>query len=337
MPSSNSYYLKEWSVNGGAAQAASGNTLALTEIRRNTTVKAVFDGAINYDVTLDVRGADTGTTVAAAANGKAITPQRNSPASVTRGSKVVFTATPAMTDETHNKQMVAQWTVNGVDQNNISNELVIPSLTGKTDVSVKFVSYEGFAIPTDGTGWKVSDVKRVPNDTQPTSEIRKSGELTFTVTPEGEKLFRKLTVNGVDCLAQPTTGDVSAVKNGASYTITIKDVISNIAVDIEAVEYQIAANTLDTVPSALSSKFSTIDELKNALRAKVNSAVTASNIAYLDIVLQYKNGTNWVTVTNPSDFPEGGMDVQVPYSTLAKQNTRTAAITSRSFICSQRL
>ena len=125
----------------------------------------------------------------------------------------------------------------------------------------------------------------------------------------------------MDCLAQPTTGDVTAVKNGASYTITIKDVISNIAVDVEAVEYQIAANTLDTVPSALSSKFSTIDELKNALRAKVNSAVTASNIAYLDIVLQYKNGTNWVTVTNPSDFPEGGMDVQVPYSTLAAQNT----------------
>ena len=320
VPSSNSYYLKEWSVNGGAAQAASGNTLALTEIRRNTTVKAVFDGAINYDVTLDVQDADTGTTVAAAANGKAITPQKNSPASVTRGSKVVFTATPAV-ENGRNKQMVAQWTVNGADQNNISNELVIPSLTGKTDVAVKFVPYEGFAIPTGDTGWKVSDVKRVPNDTQPTSEIRKNGELTFTVTPEGEKLFRKLTVNGVDCLAQPTTGDVTAVKNGASYTITIKDVISNIAVDVEAVEYQIAANTLDTVPSALSSKFSTIDELKNALRAKVNSAVTASNIAYLDIVLQYKNGTNWVTVTNPSDFPEGGMDVQVPYSTLAAQNT----------------
>lgn len=320
VPSSNSYYLKEWSVNDGTAQAASGNTLALTEIRRNTTVKAVFDGAINYDVTLDVQGAETGTTVAAAANGKAITPQKNSPASVTRGSKVVFTATPAV-ENGRNKQMVAQWTVNGVDQNNISNELVIPSLTGKTDVAVKFVPYKGFAIPTDGTGWKVSDVKRVPNDTQPTSEIRKNGELTFTVTPEGEKLFRTLTVNGVDCLTQPKDGNVTAVKNGASYTITIKDVISNIAVDVEAVEYQIAANTLDIVPSALSSKFSTIDELKNALRAKVNSAVTASNIAYLDIVLQYKNGTNWVTVTNPSDFPEGGMDVQVPYSTLAAQNT----------------
>lgn len=319
VPSSNSYYLKEWSVNGGAAQAASGNTLALTEIRRNTTVKAVFDGAINYDVTLDVQSADTGTTVAAAANGKAITPQKNSPASVTRGSKVVFTATPAVENE-RNKQMVAQWTVNGVDQNNISNELVIPSLTGKTDVAVKFVDYAGFAIPTGGIGWKVSDAVRVPDDTQPTSEIRKNGTLTFTVTPEGEKLFRTLTVNGVDCLTQPKDGNVTAVKNGASYTITIKDVISNIAVDVEAVEYQIAANTLDTVPSALSSKFSTIDELKNALRAKVNSAVTASNIAYLDIVLQYKNGTNWVTVTNPSDFPEGGMDVQVPYSTLSATN-----------------
>ncbi|WP_418371693.1 InlB B-repeat-containing protein [Agathobaculum sp.] len=320
VPSSNSYYLKEWSVNGGAAQAASGNTLALTEIRRNTTVKVVFDGAINYDVTLDVQGADAGTTVAAAANGKAITPQKNSPASVTRGSKIVFTATPAV-ENGRNKQMVAQWTVNGVDQNNISNELVIPSLTGKTDVSVKFVPYEGFAIPTGDTGWKVSDVKRTPDDTKPETEIRKNGDLTFTVTPEGEKLFRTLTVNGVDCLTQPKDGNVTAVKNGASYTITIKDVISNIAVDVEAVEYQIAANTLDTVPSALSSKFSTIDELKNALRAKVNSAVTASNIAYLDIVLQYKNGTNWVTVTNPSDFPEGGMDVQVPYSTLAAQNT----------------
>ena len=320
VPSSNSYYLKEWSVNGGAAQAASGNTLALTEIRRDTTVKAVFDGAINYDVTLDVQDADTGTTVAAAANGKAITPQKNSPASVTRGSKIVFTATPAV-ENGRNKQMVAQWMVNGVDQNNISNELVIPSLTGKTDVAVKFVPYKGFAIPTGGIGWKVSDVKRTPDDTKPETEIRKNGTLTFTVTPEGEKLFRTLTVNGVDCLTQPKDGNVTAVKNGASYTITIKDVISNIAVDVEAVEYQIAANTLDIVPSALSSKFSTIDELKNALRAKVNSAVTASNIAYLDIVLQYKNGTNWVTVTNPSDFPEGGMDVQVPYSTLAAQNT----------------
>ena len=319
VPSSNSYYLKEWSVNGGAAQAASGNTLALTEIRRNTTVKAVFDGAINYDVTLDVQGADTGTTVAAAANGKAITPQKNSPASVTRGSKVVFTATPAV-ENGQNKQMVAQWTVNGVDQNNISNELVIPSLTGKTDVAVKFVPYEGFAIPTGGTGWKVSDVKRTPEDTKPATEIRKNGTVTFTMTPVDKRLFRKLIIGGMDRMALPTTGNVTAVKNGAAYTITVKDVTSDITVDAEAVEYQVASSTLATVPTALKGTFDSLDKLKSALRSKVNSAVTEANTAYLDIVLQYKSGTDWVTVTNPADFPEGGMDVQVPYSTLAATN-----------------
>lgn len=323
VPSSNSYYLKEWSVNGGAAQAASGNTLALTEIRRNTTVKAVFDGAINYDVTLDVQGAETGTTVAATANGRSINPGKTSPVSVVQGSKLVFTAAPAMESADKNKQMVAKWTVNGNVQDNITNVLTIPSLTGKTNVKVEFVPYEGFAIPTGGTGWKVSDVKRAPDDTQPTSEIRKNGTVTFTATPDGERLFRKLTVGGVDCMALPTTGNVTAVKNGAAYTITVKDVMSanNIKVDAEAVEYQVASSTLATVPTALKGTFDSLDKLKSALRSKVNSAVTEANTAYLDIVLQYKNGTNWVTVTNPSDFPEGGMDVQVPYSTLAAQNT----------------
>ena len=146
----------------------------------------------------------TGTTVAAAANGKAITPQKNSPASVTRGSKVVFTATPAV-ENGRNKQMVAQWKVNGVDQNNISNELVIPSLTGKTDVAVKFVDYAGFAIPTGGIGWKVSDVTREYRMIRSRrAKSARTATLTFTVTPEGEKLFRTLTVNGVDCLTQPT-------------------------------------------------------------------------------------------------------------------------------------
>ena len=321
VPSSNSYYLKEWSVNGGAAQAASGNTLALTEIRRNTTVKAVFDGAINYDVTLDVQGATTGTTVAATANGRSINPGKTSPVSVVQGSELVFTAAPAMESADKNKQMVAKWTVNGNVQDNITNVLTIPSLTGKTNVKVEFVPYEGFAIPASDTNWTVSDVKRAPDDTKPATEIRKNGTVTFTMTPVDKRLFRKLIIGGVDCMALPTTGNVTAVKNGAAYTITVKDVTSDITVDAEAVEYQVASSTLSDVPAALNSKFDSIDKLKSALRSKVNSAVTEANTAYLDIVLQYKNGTNWVTVTNPSDFPEGGMDVQVPYSTLAAQNT----------------
>ena len=318
VPSSNSYYLKEWSVNGGAAQAASGNTLALTEIRRNTTVKAVFDGAINYDVTLDVQGADTGTTVAAAANGKAITPQKNSPASVTRGSKVVFTATPAV-ENGRNKQMVAQWTVNGVDQNNISNELVIPSLTGKTDVAVKFVSYEGFAIPTDGTGWKVSDVKRVPNDTQPTSEIRKNGELTFTVgLADDYTVISKLVINGYDCINGKLAENavlhgcdaVEARKNAnGSYTITIKNVTAVPDMSVEA--HQVIIGSL-TVPE----KFKNIPELDTVekIQAKLTAELTGrkDGVAFYDIALKYYDGGKWIPV-NENNFPADGVDVVLPY------------------------
>ena len=318
VPSSNSYYLKEWSVNGGTAQAASGNTLALTEIRRNTTVKAVFDGAINYDVTLDVQDADTGTTVAAAANGKAITPQKNSPASVTRGSKVVFTATPAV-ENGRNKQMVAQWTVNGVDQNNISNELVIPSLTGKTDVAVKFVPYEGFAIPAGGIGWKVSDVKRVPDDTQPTSEIRKNGELTFTVGLASDyTVISKLVINGYDCINGKPAGNaalhgcdaVEAKKNAnGSYTITIKNVTAVPAMSVEA--HQVIIGSL-TVPE----KFKNIPELDTVekIQAKLTAKLTGrkDGVAFYDIALKYYDGSKWIPV-DESNFPDEGVDVVLPY------------------------
>lgn len=318
VPSSNSYYLKEWSVNGGAAQAASGNTLALTEIRRNTTVKAVFDGAINYDVTLDVQGADAGTTVAAAANGKAITPQKNSPASVTRGSKIVFTATPAV-ENGRNKQMVAQWKVNGVDQNNISNELVIPSLTGKTDVSVKFVPYEGFAIPTGGTGWKVSDAVRVPDDTQPTSEIRKNGDLTFTVGLAGDyTVISKLVINGYDCINGKIVEHatlhgcdaVEAKKNAnGSYTVTIKNVTAVPDMSVEA--HQVIIGSL-TVPE----KFKNIPELDTVekIQAKLTAELTGSKdgVAFYDIALKYYDGGKWIPV-DENNFPAEGVDVVLPY------------------------
>ena len=318
VPSSNSYYLKEWSVNGGAAQVASGNTLALTEIRRNTTFKAVFDGAINYDVTLDVQGADTGTTVAAAANGKAITPQKNSPASVIRGSKVVFTATLAV-ENGRNKQMVAQWMVNGVDQNNISNELVIPSLTGKTDVSVKFVPYKGFAIPTGGTGWKVSDAVRVPNDTQPTSEIRKNGDLTFTVGLAGDyTVISKLVINGYDCingkLVESATlhgcDAVEAKKNAnGSYTVTIKNVTAGPDMSVEA--HQVIIGSL-TVPE----KFKNIPELDTVekIQAKLTAELTGrkDGVAFYDIALKYYDGGKWIPV-DENNFPAEGVDVVLPY------------------------
>lgn len=318
VPSSNSYYLKEWSVNSGEPQSASGNTLTLTEIRRDTTVKAVFDGAINYDVTLDIQGAATGTTVAAAANGKTITPQKNSPASVTRGSKVIFTATPAV-ENGQNKQMVAQWTVNGVEQNNISNELVIPSLTGKTDVAVEFVPYEGFTIPTDGTGWKVSDAKRVPDDTQPTNEIRKNGDLTFTVGLAGDyTVISKLLINGYDCINGKVADNaalhgcdaVEARKNAnGSYTVTIKNVTAVPDMSVEA--HQVIIGGL-TVPE----KFKNIPELDTVekIQAKLTAELAGrkDGVAFCDIALKCYDGSKWIPV-DENNFPEGGVDVVMPY------------------------
>ena len=188
-PKDTNYYLKKWVVDG-SDQAASGKTLTLREIRKDTTVKAVFDEAISYNVTLDVQGATAGTTVTAKANGSAINPQKDSPANVVGGSKLVFTASPATESNGNNTQMVAQWTVkvNGTERpelSTIANMLTIPSLEGKTEVSVKFITYQGFNIPTTPTDQKyeIKNVTRTPNDTKPDTQIRAGGTVEFEVKP----------------------------------------------------------------------------------------------------------------------------------------------------------
>lgn len=320
-PKDTNYYLKKWVVNG-SDQTASGKMLTLSEIRKNTTVKAVFDEAISYNVTLDVQGATAGTTVTATANGSEIKPGATSPANVVGGSELVFTAKPATNDEGNNTQMVAEWTVKGHPElTTIANVLKIPSLTSATEVTVKFVPYEGFAIPTGDSGYTVADISRTPKDTKPDNEIRKDGTLKFTVTPKDGKLFNKLTVSGVNCLLEPTTGNITAVKDGTSYKITIQKATGGITLDAQAAEYQTVSDPLDKVPSELNKAFTTVEELKTALRTHISTSVSTSNIAYLNVELQYKRGNEWVKVTDPSMFPDGGLDVTIPYSTLSTTTT----------------
>ena len=194
-PKNTNYYLKKWVVDD-SDRAASGKTLTLREIRKDTTVKAVFDEAISYNVTLDVQGATAGTTVTATANGSAINPQKDSPANVVGGSELVFMAKPAMENENLNKQMVAKWTVRvkGVERKDLSsvaNVLTIPSLEGKTEVSVEFTDYQGFNIPTASTAsadqkYEIKNVTRIPDDTQPQNQIRAGGTVEFVVKPAKE-------------------------------------------------------------------------------------------------------------------------------------------------------
>ena len=318
-PKNTNYYLKKWVVDG-SDQAASGKTLTLREIRKDTRVEAVFDEAISYNVTLDVQGATAGTTVTAKANGSAINPQKDSPANVVGGSELVFTAKPATNNEGNNTQMVAEWTVKGHPElTTIANVLKIPSLTSATEVTVKFAPYKGFAIPTDGSGYTVNVVNRTPSDTMPTNEIRENGTLKFTVTPTGKALFTELTVNNVNCLTEPKEGYVTAVKSGTSYTITIPKVTQEITLSATAAEYQLNSKELTEVPSELGNI--TMEQLKTTLRTHISSSVSTSNIAYLNVELQYRRGNEWVKVTDPSMFPDGGLDVTIPYSTLSTTTT----------------
>ena len=237
-PKDTNYYLKKWVVDG-SDQAASGKTLTLREIRKDTTVKAVFDEAISYNVTLDVQGATAGTTVTAKANGSAINPQKDSPANVVGGSELVFMAKPAMENENLNKQMVAKWTVRvkGVerkDLSSIANVLTIPSLEGKTEVSVEFITYQGFNIPTDSTdqGYKIESVNRTPADTKPATQIRAGGTVEFVVKPVKAGAIVTDVV-----LSNPNCGTVTKTKQqDGSMKIKVENVNAHVTIQSVAVE-----------------------------------------------------------------------------------------------------
>lgn len=238
IPKDTNYYLKKWVVDG-SDQTASGKTLTLSEIRKDTTVKAVFDEAISYNVTLDVQGATAGTTVTAKANGSAINPQKDSPANVVGGSELVFTASPATGSNGSNTQMVAQWTVkvNGTERpelSTIANVLTIPSLEGKTEVSVEFTDYQGFNIPTASADQKyeIKNVTRIPDDTQPETQIRAGGTVEFVVKPAKEGAIVTDVV-----LSNPNCGKVTKTKQqDGSMKIKVENVNAHVTIQSVAVE-----------------------------------------------------------------------------------------------------
>lgn len=95
----------------------------------------------------------------------------------------------------------------------LSNTLTIESLSRNVEVKAAFAEYSGFSIPTGGPGYEISDVKRLPADTLPDTEIRAGGDVTFTVRPAAEYSdFSKLTVNGYDCLTG--SGQRSRLRDG---------------------------------------------------------------------------------------------------------------------------
>ena len=315
-------YVKEWRVDGVPVSNSSNKTsYTLENVTQARTVTVVFATAVLYDVSYAVNG--DGGTLSAAANGTELTLPAGRQASVAGGSRLVFAAVP------NSGMMTGRWTVNdiavtrenmsslGVTMDHcLSNTLTIESLSRNVEVKAAFAEYSGFSIPTGRPGYEISDVKRLPADTLPDTEIRAGGDVTFTVRPAAEYSdFSKLTVNGYDCLTGSGKAagceTVSARKNAdGSYTVTLTGVTGNISADIAA--HKLVIGVL-TVPQVLESRpeLDTADKIK--LRLETMMIGTAENRAFYDIALRYKNAEgNWVEV-DEANFPTGGVEVVLPY------------------------
>ena len=326
----NYYHVAGWKVDDTMQpNSANKDTFTLENVTKTQTVTAVFGEAVRYTVSYQVEG-DNGR-LSAKAGEADLTLQPNQTTPVLGGTKLVFNATP------DSGYMVAQWTViNGSTETSVtrtnmeelgvtmehylSNTLTIDSLDRNVTVKVQFTTYSGVSIPTGGTGYTITTDKRIPAETYTgasTSEIRKNGDLTFTVQPnktsdKNYNAITKLVVNGYDCIAKFGTAtncdSLEAVKNAnGSYTITIRNIE---ALTINADTHQLVIGDL-TVPTA----FEGNDELNTVekIKAKLETRLTArkDGTAFYDIVLKAADGT----IISGANFPANGVDVILPYPT----------------------
>ena len=338
------YHVKTWKLDGDPVDGSvNQNTYTLSNVAAAHTVTVVFAKAVSYTVGYQVE--DGNGTLKATKNGTALTLTESQTENVPAGSKLVFTAVPATGT---NNYMVEKWIVNNTDvtqtnmeelgvtmEHYLSNTLTIDSLDKNVTVKVKFKPYGAVSIPTGGTGYTIDATNgRVPAETYagaPETEIRKNGDLTFTVKPNGAKHYMKigtLVINGYDCIANKVTDktkynakcdSVSAKKNDdGSYTVTITNVKDEVEKTIVA--HQVIVGGL-TVPTAFAGK----EELDSAekIRTKLEASFTGSKdgMAFYDIALKYYNGTQWVDV-DETNFPANGVDVVLPYPTGTDKQDR---------------
>lgn len=335
------YHVKTWKldnipVDGSANQ----NTYTLSNVAAAHTVTVVFAKAVKYEVGYAV--IDGAGQIIATENGAELKLKANQKQDVDAASKLVFAAKPTT------KNMVAEWTVNNTPvtrtnmeelgvtmEHYLSNTLTIDSLDKNVTVKVKFIQYAPISIPTAGTGYTIDATNgRVPAETYagaPETEIRKNGDLTFTVKPNGAEHYMTigtLVINGYDCIANKVTDktkynakcdSVSAKKNDdGSYTVTITNVKDEVEKTIVA--HQVIVGGL-TVPMAFAGK----EELDSAekIRTKLKASFTGSKdgMAFYDIALKYYNGTQWVDV-DETNFPANGVDVVLPYPTGTDKQDR---------------
>ena len=338
------YSVKEWKVGSNTVPNSDNKSeYTLQNVTEDTMVTVVFQKALSFTVGYE---AGQNGTIQAKENGQSLQLETEHTKEIPGGSTLEFKAVPATGSPNY---MVAKWTVNNVEVTKdnmstlgvtmeqghpLSNTLTIENLSRNVVVKAEFVEYTNVAVPSAGTGYVIQDVQRVPAETYanaPTNEIRKNGDLTFTVKPNGEDHYMTigtLIVNGYDCIANKATtagldtqkcDSVSAKKNDdGSYTVTITNVKDEVEKTIVA--HQVIVGGL-TVPMAFAGK----EELDSAekIRTKLKASFTGSKdgMAFYDIALKYYNGTQWVDV-DETNFPANGVDVVLPYPTGTDKQDR---------------
>ncbi len=249
-------HIKGWKLDGtevtdtteGISISADGSELTLSEVKKEHSVEAIFDAATMYEVSYEVDETSEGVasnagSLKAKAGNTYLKLKKDQTTTVEGGKTLTFTAVPKSADF-----MVAGWFINGKEvEGELSNTLVIEELDRKIHVTVQYAKYKGYALPTANEGYLLSEVKRTPDDTEPKTDIRENGTLSFVVTPDTENKYvriDKMIINGYDCLTgklleekeQPddcTSVKVEKNKNG-SYAITISGITGEIQTDITA-------------------------------------------------------------------------------------------------------
>ena len=297
-------------------------TYTIADVTGPASVTATF--APTQSVYLKASSTNTGKgtlTATGSVTGSIATNTDGNGVQVAGGEKITLTAHPEA------GQMVKEWKIGTtVQSGNLSNTLVIDSITESTTVTVEFEEYRGFTLPSapiPSTGYTITDVVRNPDDTK-AGEIRKNGDLTFKVgLAKDYTTISKLIVNGYDCVAKSGTAtncdSVTAVKNAdGSYTVTIKNITAAIVLNVEA--HQVVVDDL-TLPKGFDKieELNTVQKIKDKLEA--NMTGRKDGTAFYDIALMTWDATEskWISV-DESNFPANGVDVVLPYPTGTTSN-----------------
>ena len=280
--------MKEWT--GGTVSQENPLTLTLSDVTDHHTIAANFE--VNQGVPFKTECGTGGSLEAKAGYGNNLQPiKADTGIQVDNGKKIVLTAKPD-----NDKAVV--WTVNNQPTNELSNTYTIDAISENTTVKANFVTLELCTIPTDMSNdtYSISSVTKYPADYGDANQIRKGGTLSFKLTP-------KKPVMGLQGL--PENAKVVYNSDG-SYTVTVTNVTSNIAVTATA--YQVEAKGLNDYEVPQSLKDANLNSITD-IETKLKTTLTGrkDGIVFYDIVLKASAGTPVTT------FPANGVYVTIPY------------------------